>query len=128
MSLRHLDALFRPKSIAVVGASNRPKSIGWVVMNNLLKGGFLEPILPVNPRYSAVAGVLAYPSVSVLPRSPDLAIICTPPNTVPDYIFELGVKGTKTVLIMSTDLDKSLDESGKTLQDMVLEIAQSYSM
>lgn len=128
MSLRHLDALFRPKSIAVVGASNRPKSIGWVVMNNLLKGGFLEPILPVNPRYSAVAGVLAYPSVSVLPRSPDLAIICTPPNTVPDYIFELGVKGTKTVLIMSTDLDKSLDESGKTLQDMLLEIAQSYSM
>ncbi len=132
MSLRHLEALFRPKSIAVVGASNRPKSIGCVVISNLLKGGFLDPILPVNPRYSAVAGILAYPSVSVLPRSPDLAIVCTPPRTVPDYIFELGVKGTKTVLIMSTDLNRypfeSGDGSGKTLQDMVFEIAQRYSM
>jgi acetyltransferase len=128
MTLRYLDALFRPKSIAVVGASNRPKSIGSVVMNNLLKGGFLDPILPVNPRYAAVAGVLAYPSVSVLPRSPDLAIVCTPPKTVPDYIFELGVKGTKTVLIMSTDLDKYTHDSGKTLQSLALEIAQRYSM
>ncbi|MCF8085710.1 MAG: CoA-binding protein, partial [Desulfohalobiaceae bacterium] len=54
MSLRHLNALFRPRSVAVVGASNRPKSIGSVVMRNLLREEFSGPILPVNPKYRAV--------------------------------------------------------------------------
>lgn len=95
MSLRHLESLFRPKSISLVGASNRPKSIGAVVMNNLLRGGFSGPILPVSPRHKAVGGVLSYPTVQDLPLSPDLAIICTPPETVPDYVLALGKEEPK---------------------------------
>ena len=128
MSLRQLDSLFRPKSVAVIGASNRPGSIGSVVMHNMLRGGLPGPILPVNPRYEAVAGILAYPGVRELPLVPDLALVCTPPDTVPGLMQELGIKGTRTVLIMSRDLNKQLDESGQTLQQIVLKTAKEHSM
>ncbi len=128
MSQRHLDSLFRPRSVAVIGASNRPKSIGSVVMHNLLKGGLPGPILPVNPRYQAVAGILAYPTVQALPLAPDLAVVCTPPPTVPEFVQELGSKGARTVLIMSRDLHRHRDESGRTLQETVLGTARKHSM
>ncbi len=128
MSLRQLDSLFRPKSVAVIGASNRPGSIGSVVMHNMLRGGLPGPILPVNPRYEAVAGILAYPSVRALPLVPDLALVCTPPRTVPGFVQELGIKGTRTVLIMSRDLNRQQDEAGQTLQQTVLRTADEYSM
>ena len=128
MSLRHLNALFRPRSVAVVGASNRPKSIGSVVMRNLLREEFSGPILPVNPKYRAVAGILAYSGVAQLPLSPDLAIICTPPQTVPGFMEELGRKGAMNVLIMSTDLEKDTTEDGRTLRQATMDLARSYSM
>jgi len=128
MSLRHLNALFRPRSVAVVGASNRPKSIGSVVMRNLLREEFSGPILPVNPKYRAVAGILAYSGVEQLPLSPDLAIICTPPRTVPGFMEELGRKGAMNVLIMSTDLEKDTTEDGRTLRQATMDLARSYSM
>lgn len=80
MSTRNLEHLFKPTSIAVVGASTKPKSIGALVMSNLLQGGFSGPIMPVNPEYESVGGVLAYPDVASLPKVPDLAVICTPPR------------------------------------------------
>ncbi len=128
MSLRHLNALFRPKSVTLVGASNRPKSIGSVVMQNLLYAGFTGPILPVNPKYTSVAGILAYSSITELPLVPDLAIICTPPQTVPGFIQELGIKGTKTILVMSTDLDQYVNGSKQTLRQLMMEYAHQYSM
>ena len=128
MSLSHLDALCRPKSIAVVGASNRPKSIGSVVIKNLLQEDFSGPILPVNPKHAAVGGVLTYPSVADLPLAPDLAIVCTPPETVPGFIEDLGRHKAKSVLIMSTDLDKFQDASGQNYRDVSLQTARDYSM
>ena len=78
-----LERMFHPRSVAVVGANNRPHRVGHVIMHNLLAGGFDGPIMPVNPRYDAVAGVLTYPDVASLPRTPDLAILCTPPARSP---------------------------------------------
>lgn len=123
MSLKYLDYLFKPKSIALIGASSRPKSIGQVVMKNLLRGEFTGPILPVTPKYNAVYGILTYPSVMDLPLSPDLAIICTPPGMVPDYLAQLAEKQNKASLIMSTHLETIKDEQGQTLLDMTLDIA-----
>lgn len=128
MSLRHLESLLRPKSVTLVGASNRPKSIGSVVMNNLLQGNFVGPILPVNPKYTSVYGILAYASIEELPLSPDLAIVCTPPETVPDFVEKLGQKNVKSVLIMSTDLDKYTDSSNRDLRQAVMDIARQYNM
>ncbi len=128
MSLRHLDSLLRPKSVTLVGASNRPKSIGAIVMQNLLHGGFSGPILPLNPNYNSVFGVLSYPTVEELPLVPDLAIICTPPQTVHEFVHQLGEKGVKSILIMSTDLDEYYDDSGQTVRQAVLNLTRKYSM
>ncbi len=127
MSLKDLDTLFRPRSIAVIGASNRPKSIGYVVMRNLLNGGFAGPILPINPKYKAVAGVLAYSDLEGLPLCPDLAIVCTPPKFIPEYLKQLGEIGGKTALIMSTDLDK-IYHQGHSLEEMCLNIARKHHL
>ncbi len=104
MSVRNLEYLLRPRSVAVVGASTRPRSVGNVVIRNLLEGGFAGPVMPVNPKYSAVAGVLAYADVSRLPEAPDLAVICTPPPTIPGIVAQLGAIGTRAAIVMTTGL------------------------
>lgn len=101
MPLQGLDALFRPASIAVIGATQRDNGAGKLVMKNLLAGNFSGPIMPVNPRYEAVAGVMAYPDISSLPRIPDLAIICTPAARNIDIIEQLGRKGCKAAIILA---------------------------
>ena len=105
MTVRNLEYLFQPGSLAVVGASNRPRSVGATVMRNLLNGGFDGPIMPVNPKHDAVAGVFAYDRVADLPLAPDLAIICTPPATVPGLVAELGARGTRAAVVLSAGLD-----------------------
>ena len=72
-----LDRLFKPQSIAVIGASTDPQKAGHVVIRHLLAGQFKGPILPVSPHSKAVAGVLAYADIDSLPLAPDLAIVCT---------------------------------------------------
>jgi len=104
MTIRNLEYLFKPKSIAVIGASDTPHSVGATVMRNLLQGGFSGPISPVNPKYGKVAGVRAFPSVASLKETPDLAVICTPPQTVPGLIAQLGSRGTKAAVVLSAGL------------------------
>ncbi len=99
MSARNLDFLLRPRSIALVGASERGHTVGAAVMRNLLKGGFSGPILPVHSTRPSVAGVHAYPDVGLLPRAADLAVICTPPDSVAYLVHRLGAHGTRAVLI-----------------------------
>lgn len=106
MSILNLPYLFAPSSIAVIGASERPRSVGNIVMRNLLDGRFPGPIMPVNPKRKAVAGVLAYKSVAELPVCPDLAILCTPPATVPALLSELGQRGTRAAIIAAQDGDR----------------------
>ncbi|REJ92463.1 MAG: GNAT family N-acetyltransferase [Planctomycetota bacterium] len=128
MSIRNLNHMFRPKSVALVGASIRPHSVGATVMKNLLAGGFEGPIMPVNPKYEAVCGVLAWPKVTDLPRTPDLAIICTPPRTLPDLIDELGRRGTKAAVVLTAGLDTVEESTGKTLQQSMLDVAREHML
>ena len=76
MSVRNLKYLFEPRSVAVIGASEKPHSVGATVLHNLVTGGFGGSILPVNPKYDALAGLTVYPNVAQLPEVPDLAVIC----------------------------------------------------
>ncbi len=126
MSSTYLQRMFRPRSVAVVGANNRPQRVGNVIMRNLLAGGFDGPIMPVNPRSEAVAGVLTYPDVASLPRTPDLAILCTPPETVPDLIEELGVRGTQAAVVVARGLAAASDGSGGTLEARALAAAKRH--
>lgn len=105
MTARNLDFLLRPRSIAVIGASERAHSVGTAVMRNLLKGGFGGPILPVHATRKSVAGVHAYRDVAFLPQTPDLAVICTPPDSVPGLVRSLGTHGTRAVAILTDGVE-----------------------
>ena len=128
MSVRNLDALFKPASIAVIGASNSPKNIGGVVVRNLLKSGFTGPIMPVNPKYQAVAGVLAYKDVESLPVTPDVAVICTPPMTVPKLIEELGQRGTRSAIVITAGLAHIQYGGGQSVNEAMLAAARKYTL
>ena len=128
MSVRNLDSIFRPKSIALIGASTRPHSVGAVTADNLRMAGFDGPILPVNPRHTAVAGALAYPNVSSLPVSPELAVICTPAETVPGLIAELGARGTRAAIVITAGFREGGITKGLVLEQAMLDAAKPHLM
>lgn len=124
MSIRNLEYLFKPRSIAVVGASNKEKSVGREVMRNLLRADFHGPVMPVNPKYTSVAGVLSHPDVHNLPEVPDLAVICTPAHTVPGLVANLGERGTKAAIVISAGLKYTTTDDGRSLQQAMLDAAR----
>lgn len=101
MSIRHLDSLFHPRSVAVFGASDRPASVGATVWRNLKAGGFGGALYAVNPGREQVDGDRAWPSAAALPETPELAVICTPPQTVAGLVAELGERGTRAAIVLT---------------------------
>ncbi|MBK9244555.1 MAG: GNAT family N-acetyltransferase [Burkholderiales bacterium] len=126
MSTRNLDYLLSPRSVAVIGASERTGSVGSTVMRNLLADGFEGPVWPVNPKYTQVAGRQAYASVKALPQAPDLAVICTPPPTLPGLIAELGQRGTRAAAVLTAGVASATDRKGRRIIDLMLEAAQPH--
>lgn len=126
MSVRNFEHLFRPKSVAVIGASDRAQSIGATVMRNLLEGGFSGPIWPVNPKHHRVAGQLAFRDLASLPQPPDLAVICTPAPTVPGIIAELGRCGTRAAVVISAGLSTVTEPGGTNLRQAMLDAAKPH--
>lgn len=101
MSVRFLDRLLEPRSIVVVGASDRPGSVGATVWRNLRSGGFAGPVHAVTPSHASLDGVATHARVADLPEAPDLAVVCTPPATVAGLIDELGQHGTRAAIVMT---------------------------
>ena len=124
MSIRHLEALFQPRAVAVIGASDRPGSVGAVVLRNLLEGGFTGPIWPVNPRHTTVAGRQAFPDAASLPGVPDLAVLCTPAATVPGLIADLGARGTRAAVVLGAGMKHATAEGAPTLEQQMLDAAR----
>ena len=104
MSIRHLDRLLEPKSVVVVGASNRVGSVGATVWRNLRAGHFAGPIHGINPKHATLDGVAIHAHPADLPQAPDLAVLCTPPDTVPSLIDALGRLGTRAAIVMTAGL------------------------
>ena len=126
MSIRNLDKMFRPRSIAVIGASDKPKSVGSALMGNLLQAGFTGPVLPVNPRASAVHGIMAYKDVASLPLTPELAVIATPPETVPALVAELGARGTRAAVVLTAGFAEGEAKVGRERAAQLLSAARPY--
>jgi acetyltransferase len=104
MSIRHLDSLFDPASVAVIGASPRAGSVGATVWRNLRQGGYRGALMAVNPKHRELDGVPVAARVQDLPQPPELAVICTPPASVPGLIDALGERGTRAAIVMTAGL------------------------
>jgi acetyltransferase len=111
MTIRNFESLLRPKSIALIGASPEAGSIGRIVSANLVNANFRGPIWLVNPRHKTVDGNPCVASVADLPGVPDLAVIATPPATIPKLIAELGVRGTKAAVVISAGVTPDLRQA-----------------
>ena len=122
-----LEAVLKPRSIAVIGASRRNLTIGNMLFRNLLQHGFTGVVYPVNPNAEVVAAVRTYPSVLDIPGEVDLAIIITPADTVPRLMEECGQKGVRGVIVITAGFAESSPE-GKAKQDGIVEIARRYGM
>jgi acetyltransferase len=100
MTVRNLDALFNPKSIAVIGASLRAGSIGDMVWSRLSAANFAGPVWPVNPKHRQLNGAAVFAGIEDLPNAPTVAVLCTPPDTWPEIVSQLGERGTRAVVII----------------------------
>ncbi|MET0962317.1 MAG: bifunctional acetate--CoA ligase family protein/GNAT family N-acetyltransferase [Noviherbaspirillum sp.] len=126
MSIRNLQFLFEPASVAIIGASERPHSVGATVLANMLAAGYAGEIHAVNPKHRTLSGRQVYPNVAALPKAPDLAIICTPPHTVPGLIAELGARGTRAAIVLTAGLGAIKDSHGVSLKQRMLDAARPY--
>jgi acetyltransferase len=111
VSIRHLDRLLEPRSVAVVGASDRIGSVGATVWRNLRAGRFEGPIFAVNPAHATLDGQAVFADPAALPEMPDLAVVCTPPDTVPALIDALGRRGTRAAIVMTAGLTPALKQA-----------------
>ncbi|MGH0036986.1 MAG: GNAT family N-acetyltransferase, partial [Myxococcota bacterium] len=102
--------------------------IGGVIARNLLRAGFQGPVMPVNPKYEAVEGVLTYPDVGSLPVVPDLAVIATPPETVPEIVAQLGRHGTRGAVVITAGFGEGGAQRGRELQQAMLEAARPHTL
>jgi acetyltransferase len=126
MTIRNLKHLFAPATVAVIGASHRPHRVGTTVLQNLATGGFSGTIYPVNPKYDELAGLKTYAGVGDPPETPELAVICTPPSTVPGLIEELGARGTKAAIVLTAGLSTAKDAHGRSMKDLMLAAAKPH--
>jgi len=118
-----LDILFKPRAVAVVGASERPASVGRTVLWNLISNPFGGTVYPINPKRQNVLGIRAWPSLRALPEPVDLAVVVTPAPAVPDVIRECADMGVQGAIIISAGF-KETGPEGARLEAEILQIAQ----
>src|SRR5438552_404329 len=122
-----LDALLRPRSIAVIGASRRRDSIGGAILRNLIDQGFQGPVYPINPNAPFVQSIPAYPSVASVPGEVDLAIIVIPADQVMEAARSCGEKGVRALIVISAGF-KETGEEGQKREHALVEVARRYGM
>jgi acetyl coenzyme A synthetase (ADP forming)-like protein len=125
--VRDLDPFFKPKSVAVIGATPSPGKIGNIVVENLYGDGYPGKIFLVNPNYPEILGLKCYPSVLDCPDVPDMTVIVVPAKIVPEMLEQVGQKGTKAVTIISAGFSEG-DAEGKEREKVVIGIAKKYGI
>jgi acetyltransferase len=123
----NLDKIFNPRSIAVIGASNKEGSVGYVLIKNLAELGYAGKVYPVNIQESEILGLKAYKNVNELPETVDLAVIATPAKTVPDVVEQCGKTGIIGIIIISAGF-KEIGAQGKALEEKIVELKRKYNL
>jgi acetyltransferase len=126
MTVRNLNHIFAPTSVALIGASEKPGTVGGVLAGNLFSAGFAGEIFPVNPKYQTIAGLTTYPDVASLPKAPDLAVIATPPDAVPGLVAELGKRGTKAAVVITAGFAEGDSAHGRELTKAMLAASRPH--
>ena len=124
---RSIERLLRPRSVAVIGASQRPGTIGHHLLSNLLRGGFDGPVFPVNPTATAVASVPAVARIADIAGPVDLAVIAVPAAAVPDVVDECAAKGVKGLVVISSGFSE-VGPEGAELERQLVERAHRGGM
>ncbi|MBN6058077.1 GNAT family N-acetyltransferase [Nonomuraea sp. RK-328] len=124
---RSIARLLTPGSVAVIGASREPGGVGQAVLRNLLASDFTGPVYPVHREVRAVAGVRAYPSVSAIDDSVDLAVVAVPAESVADVVEECAEKGVHGLVVVSSGFGET-GERGRARQDELARIARAYGL
>jgi acetyltransferase len=124
---RPLDAIFAPKTVAAIGATDKSGSVGRTLLWNLISNPFGGTVYPVNPKRSNVLGIKAYPDLAAIPEPIDLAVIATPAPTVPELIRQCVEVGVKGVIIISAGF-REIGESGVQLEREILNAARHTGM
>ncbi|MGB8518280.1 MAG: bifunctional acetate--CoA ligase family protein/GNAT family N-acetyltransferase [Gallionella sp.] len=127
MGKHYLNTLFAPQSVAVFGASDRTDSVGQIVFKNMLECGFKGALYPVNSKHAEVQGVRAYTGISEIGETVDLAIIATPPQTVPGIIESCGLHGVKAVVVITAGFGEA-GAAGIALEKEIVELAHRYNI
>lgn len=123
----NINALFSPRSIAVIGASTKPGSVGHSLTENLLRYGYTGQIYPVNPKTETLFDLPCFPSIRDIKDDVDLAIIIIPASAVPQALREAGEKEVKAAIIISSGF-KETGEAGAALEQEVKDIAEEYNI
>jgi acetyltransferase len=127
MSTHYLAPLFEPRSVALVGASERPEKVGGRVLENLIGAGYRGKLYAVNPKYTAVRGIPCVPSVAELPEAADLAVVATPAATVPEVIASCGRRGIRMAIVITAGFSEA-GPGGQALERELLAAAREHGV
>jgi acetyltransferase len=122
-----LDVFFKPKTVAVIGATENPNTVGRTLFWNLMTSPFGGTVYPVNPKRASVLGVKAYPSISEIPEAVDLAVVVTPPVSIPGLIAECGANGVQGAIVISAGF-KEIGPEGAAIERQLLVEAQKANI
>ena len=122
-----LKTFFKPKSVALIGATEKIGSVGRTILNNLIASPFGGTVYPVNPNRPSVLGIQSHPNVASIPEQVDLAVIVTPPKSIPGIIEECGEAGVPTAVVISAGF-KEVGEEGAQLERDLVAKAEEYGM
>jgi acetyl coenzyme A synthetase (ADP forming)-like protein len=122
-----IDFMFRPKSVAVIGASSTSGKVGFAVMNSIQDSGYKGKVFPINPGAAEILGFKAYKSISDVPEPVELAVICVPAKAVNPIAEECGKKGIKGLIVITAGF-KEIGGEGKKLESDLVEIIRTYNM
>jgi len=127
MGIYHLDKIFRPETIAVIGASERPGSVGAALMRNLIEGGFKGPLFPVNPRHRQIMGLPAAAAVGDLDARVDLAVVAVPIGKTPEVITQCAAAAVRAAVVISAG-GKEVGGPGRAVEARILKAASGGRM
>jgi len=125
--IRQLDAMLKPKSVAVIGASTSPDKIGYEILKNIIDSGFEGTVYPINPKAEVILDLVCHKSVKDIAKAPDLAVIVIPARFVPQAVQECGEAGVKGAVIITGGFSEAGDE-GEALQNQVIESGTKFGV